>query len=160
MLRQLNSNVMPIEWQLNTNWLSMEEQLTTMWVSIDCQWNVNSLTIECQLTDNWLPSDSQLESHFVGPCLYSTEFISRQAPRSFPFIKGNDWGADPEMNSFNKRIMPIDSQLAKGVSFDQLNINWLRWFPSINNRANWLPISQWSLIWPILCQLNQSSANP
>ena len=103
MLRQLNANVMPIEWQLNTNWLSMEEQLTTMWVSIDCQWNVNSLTIECQLTDNWLPSDSQLESHFVGPCLYSTEFISRQVPRSFPFLKGNDWGADPEMNSFNSR---------------------------------------------------------
>ena len=51
----------------------------------------------------------------MGPCLYSTGFISRTAPRSFPFIKGNARGADPEM-----KIIPMDCQFAS------ININWQR----------------------------------
>ena len=43
----------------------------------------------------------QLESHFLGPGLYSTESISRQAPRSFASIEGNTRGADLERNSVN-----------------------------------------------------------
>ena len=37
----------------------------------------------------------------MRPGLYSTESLSRQAPRSFASIEGNTRGAGREMNSIN-----------------------------------------------------------
>ena len=62
--------------------------------------------------------DSQLESHFLGPGLYSTESISRQAPRSFASIEGNTRGAGRQMNSVN------DNPNAKDKTIEcQLTVN-------------------------------------
>ena len=128
--------------------LPMECQLTTNWMSIDSQWNINwfqtkykltsnFMSIHRQLTDNWRPIDFQLEGHFVGPSLYSTEFISGLAPRLFASIEGNAWGADPEMNSVNANGIPEKRQLiANAMPTDiQLDYNW-------QLKASWLSIEE------------------
>ena len=45
------------------------------------------------------PNDTPLANwESIGMIRFLEEFISRSAPRSFPFIKGNDRGAVIEMN--------------------------------------------------------------
>ena len=65
-----------------------------------------------------MPIDFQLESHSERPGLYSTESLSRQAPRSFASIEGNTRGAGREMNSVN------DNPNANDKTIDcQWNVN-------------------------------------
>ena len=158
---QRNNHWLPIACELNENWMPIDFELKTNWLSIECHWAVSWVSIQCKLTVNWMPFlvnwmriDCQSNANSCNwmqnwlqieyrltvmkiQCKLTANwvsieynFISRPAPRLFPFIKGNDRGADPEMNSL------------------------------ITDHANGHPISQLSVIWPILCQLNQSIANP
>ena len=155
------TNDKTIECKCNTNWLTIEYKLTVNGVEIDCNLSITWLPMECQSTVNWKPIDFQLETHSVRPGLYSTESLSRQAPRSFASIERNTRGADLEMNSVNSdnytndktfeckcntNWLTIEYQLTvNGATSDwDLSINWLPMECQLTD--NWLPIWE-SFFW-------------
>ena len=69
-----------------------------------------------------MPIDFQLESHSERPSLYSTESLSRQAPRSFASIEGNTRGAGREMNSVNENPNANDKTMECQCNANDLSI--------------------------------------
>ena len=69
-----------------------------------------------------MPIYFQLESHSERPGLYSTESISRQAPRSFASIEGNTRGAGREMNSVNENPNANDKTMECQCNANELSI--------------------------------------
>ena len=70
------------------------------------QSNVNAMSIE--FTESNANAMFIQLIGFFGPRLYSRGFISGLAPRTFPYIQGNDRGASPEMNQSNTNAMSIE----------------------------------------------------
>ena len=58
----------------------------------------------------------------MRPRLYSTESISRQAPRSFASIEGNTRGAGREMNSVNENPNANDKTMECQCNANELSI--------------------------------------
>ena len=71
-----------------------------------------------------MPIDFQLESHSERPGLYSTESLSRQAPRSFASIEGNTRGAGREMNSVNDNPNANDKTIDCQCNANELTIEF------------------------------------
>ena len=69
-----------------------------------------------------MPIEFQLVGHSVRPGLYSTESISKQAPRSFASIEGNTRGAGSEMNSVNDNPNANDKTIECQCNANQLSI--------------------------------------
>ena len=69
-----------------------------------------------------MPIDFQLESHSERPSLYSTESVSKQAPRSFASIEGNTRGAGSEMNTVNDNPNAIHKTIECQCNANQLSI--------------------------------------
>ena len=126
---QWNGHRMPIECQLNASWLPIECHWTTTGMSIEGRWNANWLQMECQLTANPVSLN----------CHWNSNWLSMKCQLS----------ANGMPIGFNSKPGP-------------------RSFPSIEGNTRgpcpWVEFPQcqscqWTVDWPILCHLNQSSAN-
>ena len=60
----------------------------------------------------------------MRPGLYSTESLSRQAPRSFASIEGNTRGAGREMNSVNDNPNANDKTIDCQCNANELTIEF------------------------------------